>query len=419
MNRKIIHVDMDAFFASVESRDNPALVGKPLIIGALPTERGVVSTCSYEARKYGVRSAMNIKEAYRRCPHGIYMHPNMHKYKTASRAIHEIWSTYTDVIEYLSLDEGYLDVTSTVKLFEGASEIAWKIKERTRNEVGLTCSVGIGYSKAAAKFASEEKKPDGFFEVPDQAFFQRLVIDRKIEGLLGVGTKSSEKLHQMKIYRVRDILENQQRVIQVFGKRGQQIVEMAKGIDDREVVPYYESEAKSISREHTFQHDSVDLEYLKSYLLLFSKELSLKLQAAHLYGQTVTLKITYATMRGITRSETVEPTNRMEDIYHAAVKQLDRITIAPIRLVGVGVGNFTQTKEEQISLWNMENIEKNDKKDKLNEKLFKLRQKYGSEIIKTAAELEAEKKISDINNPDSRDTNSSVKDRIVRKEGKI
>lgn len=398
MDRKIIHVDMDAFFAAVESRDNPELAGKPLIIGALPSERGVVSTCSYEARKYGVRSAMNIKEAYRRCPHGIYMHPDMRKYKTASKAIHEIWSTYTDVIEYLSLDEGYLDVTSTVDLFGGAGEIAWKIKERTREEVGLTCSVGIGYSKATAKFASEEKKPDGFFEVPDQAFFQKLVMNRKIEGLLGVGTKSSEKLHQMKIYTVKDILENQKRVIEVFGKRGQQIVEVANGIDDREVVPYYESEAKSVSREHTFQHDSTDLEYIKSYILIFAKELSLKLQDANLYGQTVTLKITYATMRGITRSETVTPTNRMEDIYHAAVKQLDRVAIQPIRLVGVGVGNFTETREEQISLWNLENIEKNDKKDELNKKLFQLQKKYGSEIIKTAAELKAEKKIQETAN---------------------
>lgn len=393
MDRKIIHVDMDAFFAAVESRDNPELAGKPLIIGALPSERGVVSTCSYEARKYGVRSAMNIKEAYRRCPHGIYMHPNMHKYKAVSREIHKIWGTYTDVIEYLSLDEGYLDVTGSEQLFGNARDIARKIKERTREEVGLTCSVGIGYSKATAKFASEEKKPDGFFEVPDQAFFQKLVMYRKIEGLLGVGSKSSEKLHQMKIYTVKDILENQKRVIEVFGKRGQQIVEVASGIDDREVVPYYESEAKSISREHTFQEDSTDMEYIRSYLVIFAKELSLKLQAQGLYCQTVTLKITYGNMKGITRSVTIEPTNHRDDIYQAAVKQLGRVALQPIRLVGIGVGNFTQTKEEQLSLWNLGTIEKNEKKDELNKKLFQLQQKYGSEIIKTAAELEAEKKI--------------------------
>lgn len=393
MDRKIIHVDMDAFFASVESRDHPELLGKPLIIGALPEERGVVSTCSYEARKYGVRSAMNIKEAYRRCPHGIYMHPDMRKYREVSGRLHEIWETYTDVIEYLSLDEGYLDVTSTVKLFGGAEEIGRMIKERTKKEIGLTCSVGIGYSKATAKFASEEKKPDGFFVIPNQGFFQKLVCNRKIEELLGVGVKSSEILHQMRIHTAQDVWENEDRIRETFGKRGQQIVELARGIDDREVVPYYESEAKSISREHTFQQDSADTEFLKSYLLIFAKELSLKLQSRNIYCQTVTLKITYSSMKSITRSRTIDATDRAEDIYHVGVELLQKIVIQPIRLVGIGVWNFTEEKEEQLSLWNMNQVEKDNKKDELNRKLMGLRKKYGSEIIKTAAELEAEIKI--------------------------
>jgi len=142
--RQIIHVDMDAFYAAVEVRDNPDLAGKPLIIGALPTERGVVSTCSYEARKFGVRSAMSIKEAYRRCPHGIYMHPNGRKYSETSKQIHEIWDDYTDLCEYISLDEGFLDVTGSAHLFGGAAFIGREIKHRTVETVGLTCSVGIG-----------------------------------------------------------------------------------------------------------------------------------------------------------------------------------------------------------------------------------------------------------------------------------
>lgn len=391
MDRKIIHVDMDAFFASVESRDHPELVGKPLIIGALPNERGVVSTCSYEARKYGIHSAMNIKEAYRRCPHGIYMHPDIRKYRAVSNQLHEIWGTYTDVIEYTSLDEGYLDVTSTVQLFGGEEKIGHMIKDRIRKEVGLTCSVGIGYSKATAKFASEEKKPDGFFVIPNQGFFQKLVRNRKIEELLGVGAKSSEKLHQMRIYTAQDVWENEGRIREIFGKRGQQIVELARGIDDREVIPYYESEAKSISREHTFQQDSTDTEFLKSYLLIFAKELSLKLQSTNIYCQTVTLKITYSSMKSITRSRTIEATDRAEDIYHVGVELLQKIVMQPIRLVGIGVGNFTEEKEEQLSLWSMNQVEKDNKKDELNRKLMGLRKKYGSEIVKTAAELEAEK----------------------------
>ena len=384
---------MDAFFASVESRDHPELAGKPLIIGALPQERGVVSTCSYEARKYGVRSAMNIKEAYRRCPQGIYMHPDIRKYREVSSQLHEIWGTYTDVMEYISLDEGYLDVTGSIRLFGSARNIGQMIRERTRKEVGLTCSVGIGYSKATAKFASEEKKPDGFFEIPDQEFFRELIKKRKIEVLLGVGNRSSEKLHEMHIYTVQDLLENQKRVEEVFGKRGRQIVEIAQGIDEREVVPYYESEAKSISREHTFQQDSSDLEYLKSYLRIFAKELSLKLRSRGCYCQTVTLKITYASMKGITRSQTVEPTNSTETIYHTAAGLLEKIPVQPIRLIGIGTGNFTESKTEQISLWNLKDVEKENKKEELNQKLFGLQKKYGSGIIKTAAELEAETKI--------------------------
>jgi len=182
MNRIILSVDMDMFFAAVEIRDNPELKGKPLIIGALPHERGVVSTCSYEARKYGVRSAMSIKEAYRLCPQGIYMHPNMKKYKEASDAVHGIWAAYTDLIEYVSLDEGFMDITGSAHLFGagssggGAEKIANEIKKRTKSETGLTCSVGIGYSIMSAKLASEELKPDGLFSIPNPESLISLII---------------------------------------------------------------------------------------------------------------------------------------------------------------------------------------------------------------------------------------------------
>ena len=164
MERTIIHVDMDMFYAAVEIRDNSELAGKPLIIGALPHERGVVSTCSYEARTFGVRSAMSIKEAYKLCPHGIYMHPNGYKYIEASSQIHEIWGGYTDIIEYISLDEGFLDVTGSLCLFGGAAKIGHEIKSKVKSHTGLTCSVGIGYSLMSAKLASEEKSLMGFMK---------------------------------------------------------------------------------------------------------------------------------------------------------------------------------------------------------------------------------------------------------------
>lgn len=185
----IIHVDMDAFFAAVEIRDDPGLRRKPLIIGSLPNERGVVATCSYEARKYGVHSAMNIKDAYRLCPNGIYMHPHMDKYKAVSDALHVIWSDYAAALESVAYDEAYLDVTARAKDFDGAREIAREIKRRTREELGLSCSVGVAYSKTAAKTASEEKKPNGYFEILTPEAFTALMSGRDVSELYTVGKK--------------------------------------------------------------------------------------------------------------------------------------------------------------------------------------------------------------------------------------
>ena len=390
---------MDAFFAAVEVRDNPELAGKPLIIGALPEERGVVSTCSYEARKFGVRSAMSIKEAYRRCPHGIYMHPNMAKYKAVSKALHEIWNTYTNAVEYISLDEGYLDITVSLRLFGGAEEIGRQIKQRTRQETHLTCSVGIGYCMTAAKLASEEKKPDGFFVIPDAEAYMNLIRHRDVRILYTVGQKTAEKLETVGIRTVNDLLGRQQWVAERFGKHGQQIVELANGVDLREVTPWYAAEAKSIGREQTFQQDTTDMDYMKSVLRLLAKELALKLRYSGLYAQTVTLKITYGNMRQITRAHSGEPVNRAEEIYTAAAAQLDMVERAPIRLVGISLSHLTEEAFQQITLDNMGTVQQKDKQDKLDRRLLDLQKKFGAGIIKTGVELDAEKKISSHDEP--------------------
>ena len=270
MGQIIIHVDMDAFFASVEIRDNPALRGKPLIIGSLPGERGVVATCSYEARRYGVHSAMNIKEAYRRCPQGIYMHPNMDKYKVVSGQLHEIWNAYAAAAETIALDEAYLDVTRQAGNLEGARRIAMTIKQRTRAEIGLTCSIGVAYSKTAAKTASEEKKPDGYFEIPTPEDFVNLMIGRDVRSLYTVGQMTAEKLYASGIHTVRDIREKQELVIRLLGKQGQWLTKLAFGIDDRKVTPYRPQDAKSIGREVTFQEDVNNFELLKDVLVLLA-----------------------------------------------------------------------------------------------------------------------------------------------------
>lgn len=384
-----MHVDMDAFYAAVEVRDNPKLVGKPLIIGALPSERGVVATCSYEARKFGVHSAMSIKEAYRLCPNGIYMHPNSHKYKEASDKIHEIWDVYTDLVEYVSLDEGYLDLAGSVNLFGGAKKIAHEIKERIKNEVGLTCSVGIGYSKMSAKLASEEKKPNGFFEIPSAEFLKNLIINRDIRVLHGVGKKTANELHSFGIKTVHDIYDKSELVIDILGNNGRQIVEFAKGIDNRKVTPF--ADAKSIGTEQTFQKDITNFQFLKDNLVLMANDLSFDIQRKGIFAQTVTLKITYADMKQITRSKTGETINYAEDIFKTANELLNKIERHAIRLIGISLSNLSSSECRQITF---EDTYKTENKEKLNDVMFKLKQKYGVDSIKNANVLDVQKRLN-------------------------
>ena len=384
---------MDAFYAAVEVRDNPELKGKPLIIGALPHERGVVSTCSYEARKYGVRSAMSIKEAYRRCPHGIYMHPNGEKYVAASEVFRKIWLTYTDLVDFISLDEGFLDVTGSAQHFGGPEIIGHQIKERTKTETGLTCSVGIGYSMMSAKLASEEKKPDGFFKIPDAKSLTDLIIDRNVRIIYGVGPKTAEALTSRGISTVRQMLDNRQRVIEALGNHGQHFIDLALGIDDRKVTPYYEGEAKSVSREWTFQHDITDFDYLKDALRLLAKELSLNIRFDGTFARTVMLKVKYSNMKLITRSKSGATVNQAKDIYDTAASMLDTIEKRPIRLIGIGLSGFEESEYQQITLDDINTKKDIVKTETLDKTLLELQRKYGGDVIKSGNEIMAEKRI--------------------------
>ena len=389
--RQIIHVDMDAFFAAVEVRDNPELAGKPLIIGALPNERGVVSTCSYEARKFGVRSGMPITQAYRLCPHGIYMHGSSGKYGQISRQVREIWRDYTDLVEVVSIDEGFLDVTGSAHLFGGALQIAKEIKMRTFEKVGLTCSVGIGYNFMAAKLASEEKKPDGLFEISDAKFLQELILDRPVRTIYGIGVQMADKLAECGIKTVRDILQYSDLVESMFGKYGTHIVGLAKGIDNRRITP--PEAAKSIGKEHTFQNDITDFEILQDYLVLIAKKLAFKLQADDIYAKCVTLKITYQGMKRITRNLTGEATNCPKEILKRAEGLLKKVERKPVRLVGISVSGFTHEPTEQLNLFQVSNSVKNTR---MTETVFNLQDKFGLEKIKSGRELLATKKLEEV-----------------------
>ena len=350
MAQIIIHVDMDAFYASVETRDDPSLRGKPLIIGSLPNERGVVATCSYEARKYGVHSGMNIKDAYRLCPHGVYRHPNFEKYKAVSAQLHRIWDSYASVSESVALDEAYLDVTERAGDWDGAREIARAIKRRTRDELHLSCSVGLAYSKTAAKTASEEKKPDGYYEILTPEDFVELIRDRDVKVLYLVGSSTAEKLYAAGIRTVRDIQQRQEDVVRLLGKQGQWITRIASGKDERRIEPYRPEEAKSIGREITFQKDVGNFELLKDVLFLLALSVESRAARVGLRGRGVTLKLTYADMKSITRSRANVPCDSAVSIWQAAVRLLEKVEQRPVRLVGVSLYNLTDGGEEQLRL---------------------------------------------------------------------
>ena len=386
---QIVHIDMDMFFAAVEIRDNPELAGKPLIIGALPDERGVVSTCSYEAREYGVRSAMSIKEAYHRCPHGIYMHSNGHKYVEASRQIHKIWDDYTDLAEYISLDEGFLDVTGTAHLFGGAEKIGSEIKRRVKDETDLSCSVGIGYSMMSAKLASEEKKPDGFFRISTPEALRELIIDRGIRIIYGVGAQTEAQLHSISIRTVRDIYNNRGAVARFLGNQGKHIVDLADGIDNRVVCT--PAKSHSFGKEHTFEEDITDREYLKDVLRLIARELSFGIRLDGTFAKTVTLKVTFGDMKKITRSKSGDATNKADVIYNTAAELLDKVERRPIRLAGISLSGFTDRIEKQLSLFDDTGTDK--KSGRLDDVAMDIQRKFGLDKLKSGSELISEKRL--------------------------
>lgn len=389
--RTILHMDMDAFYASVEVRDNPDLAGKPLIIGALPNERGVVSTCSYEARPYGVHSGMSIKEAYRLCPQGIYMHGNHQKYHAVSQQIHQILMDYTDQIEFVALDEGYLDITASLTLFGGAEKIGRQIKERVLSVTGLTCSVGIGYNKMTAKMASEEKKPNGFFVIPDPDFFQALIIDRPIRVLPGIGQKTAEHLGHYHLHTVRDLLSwTPEALEKLLGVSGVELYRAARGLDDRPVLRLGEGEAKSYGKEVTYQHDMTDIVEMESTLRLLSRTLSIGLLQDGLWCYTVTLKIKYNNLQLHTRSKTlVNPVHDANQLFQTASALLRKAPLTrPVRLLGISTSSFTSEPVHQLTLGDTARAEK---QEKLSQTLLQLYDRFGKDIIRTGGELESQK----------------------------
>lgn len=338
--RKIIHVDMDAFFASVEQRDQPELKGKPLIVGGQPNSRGVVAACSYEARKFGIHSAMASSRAYRLCPQAIFVQPRFDAYKEVSNQIRDIFWRYASEVEPLSLDEAYLDVTYTEAFNGSATLIAKAIKQEILAETQLTASAGVSYNKFLAKIASDMDKPDGLYLIrPEQgqAFVSKLPIGK----FHGIGPATETKMKNLGIHTGHDLRQKTlAELSQLFGKSGQYYFNIARAIDERPIRS--QRIRKSLGKETTFAEDILSAPELTSILLGLAEQVLDCLNKHNMQGRTVTVKVKYADFQQVTRAQTLDHSIGFVDLKEWISKLLARTEAGrkPVRLVGLSLSGF-------------------------------------------------------------------------------
>lgn len=361
----ILHVDMDAFYASVEELDDPSLVGKPVVVGGTPDGRGVVAAANYVARQFGVHSAMPAARARRLCPHAVFIRSRMDRYAAVSRRLREIFARYTPLVEPLSLDEAFLDVTGSQRLFGGGETIARRIKSEIRGELGLVASVGIAPNKFLAKLASDLDKPDGLVVVPAGAieeFLDPLPVSR----VWGVGKVANRRLEELGVRTIGDLRRLPAELLGgCFGQSADHLMKLARGIDRRRVVP--DRDAKSISHETTFETDIGDARVLKSWLLDLTEQVATRLRRQGLRGRTVFIKMRYGDFRTVTRSETLEaPTNITRTLFASAGRLLgEQLHREPgaFRLLGMGVSGVGAGGVEQGQLFEQEHRERDQRID--------------------------------------------------------
>jgi DNA polymerase IV len=339
--RRILHIDMDAFYASVEQRDNPALRGKPVAVGGDPNQRGVVAAASYEARVFGVRSAIPMARAVRLCPHLIIVRPDFRKYKAASETVFDLFRSVTPLVEPLSLDEAYLDVTENAWGEALGKAVAQRLKAAIHNATGLTASAGVAPNKFLAKIASAWRKPDGLTVIaPERVehFLQKLPVD----ALWGVGPVTAARLRERGIERLVDVRTADEQVLrEAVGSWTEWLRQLANGIDDRDVEP--NRETKSSGSENTYAQDLIDINEIRQEIDGMARDAAAWLEKHELLCRTVTIKVRYSDFTTITRSHSKTPaTAEAEDIAQRAVKLLERTDAAtrPVRLLGVSVHNL-------------------------------------------------------------------------------
>ena len=373
--RWIMHVDMDAFYASVEILDNPDLKGLPVIVGGR-SARGVVSTCSYEARKFGVHSAMPLFEARRLCPHGVYLPVRPHRYAEMSGKIMAIFRETSPLVEQLSIDEAFLDLTGMERL-GGAETIAHQVQDRIQEEVKLSASVGLAPNKFLAKLASDMDKPHGFVKItPGEA--EAMLAPMPVTKIFGIGRSAEDKLKQFGIEKIGQLALADVAILRkVFGINAEQVKRLALGLDDRPVVN--EEEAKSIGKENTFDYDLTNFESCRDEVLDLSGQVGWRLRRENLAGHTVTLKVKFADFHTITRSSTGDRLIAWdEDIFSLAEQMLRKINVKPgVRLLGVSVSNLFRPEDEPVL-----GFAEDERMQRRNRAIDSLKSKFGENIIK-------------------------------------
>ncbi|HYR37850.1 MAG TPA: DNA polymerase IV [Methylomirabilota bacterium] len=378
--RTIVHVDMDAFYASVEQRDRPELHGLPVIVGADPRGRGVVSAASYEARRFGVHSAMPISRAFRLCPEGAFLPVDMDKYARVSVEVMAILAEFTPLVEPLSIDEAFLDVTASGALWGDGAAIGRQIKSKIRSRVSLTASVGVAANKFVAKVASELEKPDGLVVVApgeEGEFLSPLPVGR----LWGVGKVAGAELQAMGILTIGQLAQTPAAHLKArFGPHGPDLLQLARGLDDRPV----ESDAapKSMGAEETFDRDTRDVELVRATLRGQSERVARELRAGGHAGRTVTLKLRFADFSTITRAQTGDPTQDGLAIYRRVEALFSRVRLTQaVRLIGVSVSMLGSAGSGQLSLLEPDVA----RTERLARAVDRLAARFGDEAVRPAS----------------------------------
>lgn len=390
-HRRILHIDMDAFFASVEQVLNPSLKGKPLIIGGDASDnRGVVSTASYEARKYGVHSAMPIAQARRLCPHGIFMRGSFENYRVASETVHEILQSISPLVEGVSIDEAYVDITGSLRLFGGEEAIAHLIKSRIREATQLPCTVAIASNKLVAKVGSDEGKPDGILLIPEGSerdFFHPLAVRK----LPGVGPRTAENLESLGIMTIGQLGDlPTSTLLTVFGPSGYSLQRAARGISVSDVVT--ESTPKSVGRETTFERDLLDWDQIQRILIYLTERSAYALREKQMEARCVTLKVRYSDFDTHTFSETLRESTCVDSeiiaiLEHLIPKAKERR--ARVRLIGVSLSSLVYN-QHQLYLFGRKQTEK---WERAMESVDKMRDRYGFELVRVARSVELGKHV--------------------------